>query len=37
MTDPSGHLDLDALADVLAGERDDAHLPTCRSCADRLA
>ena len=37
MTDPSGHLDLDALADVLAGERDAAHLRTCRPCADRLA
>ena len=31
-----GHLDLDALADVLAGERDDAHLRTCRHCTDRL-
>ena len=36
---PAGdHLDLDALADVLAGERpDDAHLRRCASCADRLA
>ena len=37
MTDPHGHLDLDALADVLAGERDDAHLRSCGPCADRLA
>lgn len=37
MTDPSGHLDLDALADVLAGEREEPHLRSCRQCADRLA
>ncbi len=37
MTDSPGHLDLDALADVLAGERDDAHLRTCPPCTDRLA
>jgi hypothetical protein len=38
VTDAPGHLDLDALADVLAGERDDdAHLRACRPCADRLA
>lgn len=46
MTDPGRgsaasagpHLDLDALADVLAGERpDDVHLQRCASCADRLA
>ena len=36
---PAGdHLDLDALADVLAGERpEDPHLRRCASCADRLA
>lgn len=36
---PTGeHLDLDALADVLAGERpDDGHLRTCPTCTDRLA
>ena len=40
MSEPqaTGHLDLDALADALAGERDDdPHLRTCPSCADRLA
>ncbi len=37
MTHPQGHLDLDALADVLAGERDDAHLRSCDRCADRFA
>jgi hypothetical protein len=37
VTDPPGHLDLDALADVLAGQRDDPHLRTCRPCTDRLA
>ena len=40
MIDPptSGHLDLDALADVLAGEReDDRHLRDCAACGDRLA
>ena len=32
------HLDLDALADVLAGERaDDPHLPGCASCQERLS
>jgi len=32
------HLDLDALADQLAGEgAGDVHLSTCASCADRLA
>lgn len=35
---PSGHLDLDALADVLSGERaDDGHLSRCASCAAHLA
>lgn len=35
---PGDHLDVDALADVLAGERDgDAHLAACPSCTDRLA
>lgn len=35
---PNGdHLDLDALADALAGERpDDAHLRTCPLCTERL-
>ena len=34
---PSDHLDLDALADVLAGERaDDGHLSRCAFCAQRL-
>ena len=37
MTDPSGHLDLDGLADVLAGERDDDHVRSCDLCTDRLA
>ena len=37
MTDAPGHLDLDALADVLAGARDDAHLDACGPCSDRLA
>ena len=37
MTDAPGHLDLDALADVLAGEREDAHLRTCAACSERLA
>jgi hypothetical protein len=36
VTDPPGHLDLDALADVLADERADAHLRSCRPCRDRL-
>lgn len=35
---PSAHLDLDALADVLAGERpEDPHLAACASCRERLA
>lgn len=34
---PSGHLDLDALADVLAGERTgERHLRECAACAERL-
>ena len=34
----SEHLDLDALADVLAAERsDDPHLPHCASCRQRLS
>ena len=37
MTQPQGHLDLDALAEVLAGERDDAHLRSCAVCTDELA
>jgi len=37
VTDPPGHLDLDALADLLAGERSDAHLRSCEPCSDRLA
>lgn len=38
MTDqPAPHLDLDALADVLAGEGDRAHLDGCASCTSRLA
>lgn len=37
MTRPQGHLDLDALADVLAGEADDSHLRSCAACADALA
>ena len=39
MTAPSPHLDLDALADALAGEDDPAgaaHLAGCGSCASRL-
>ena len=35
----AGHLDLDALADTLAGEGDaaaSAHLASCSSCASRL-
>ena len=37
MTD-AGHLDLDALADHLAGEQDAAvHLSTCAGCRARLA
>lgn len=39
MTSPSPHLDLDALADALAGEGDAAgaeHLAGCGSCASRL-
>lgn len=39
MTSPSPHLDLDALADALAGEGDEvgaAHLAGCGSCASRL-
>lgn len=39
MTEPpgAGHLDLDALADALAGQREgDAHLRACSTCADRL-
>jgi hypothetical protein len=32
------HLDLDALADVLSGQRaDDGHLDACAECAERLA
>jgi hypothetical protein len=30
------HLDLDALADVLAGAKDDAHLGDCAACTARL-
>jgi hypothetical protein len=41
VTEPSPHLDLDALADALAGEGDDAadaaHLASCASCTSRLA
>ena len=40
MTEPSTHLDLDGLADALAGEGDAdgaAHLASCGSCASRLA
>jgi hypothetical protein len=37
VTDAPGHLDLDALADVLAGEHDDPHLRSCTTCGDRLA
>ncbi|MEX2289983.1 MAG: hypothetical protein WD794_06610 [Mycobacteriales bacterium] len=40
MIEPPSHLDLDALADLLAGEADEAaqrHLQTCASCASRLA
>jgi hypothetical protein len=37
VTAPHGHLDLDALADVLAGEGDDAHVRSCARCADALA
>jgi hypothetical protein len=37
VTDAPGHLGLDALADVLAGGRDDAHLRSCLPCTDRLA
>lgn len=37
MTEAAGHLGLDALADVLAGEHDDAHLRSCGPCRDRLA
>jgi hypothetical protein len=34
----SEHLDLDELADVLAGERaDDPHLPGCGTCQERLS
>lgn len=39
MTSPSAHLDLDALADALAGagsEADASHLADCGSCAGRL-
>lgn len=38
MSEPSpGHLDLDALADALAGEGDDnGHLAACASCTSRL-
>lgn len=39
MTAPSPHLDLDSLADALAGEGDAAgaaHLAGCGSCASRL-
>lgn len=38
MSEPSpGHLDLDALADALAGEGDDTgHLASCASCTSRL-
>lgn len=40
MTETEPHLDLDALADALAGEADDAgsaHLGSCASCTSRLA
>lgn len=40
MTEPPTHLDLDALADLLAGEADEVaqlHLQACASCASRLA
>lgn len=40
MTSPSPHLDLDALADALAGEGAPAeriHLAGCEACAGRLA
>lgn len=38
MSEPSAHLDLDALADALAGEGDGAaHLSSCASCTSRLA
>jgi hypothetical protein len=40
MTSPSPHLDLDALADLLAEEAsasDIDHLAACASCTDRLA
>lgn len=39
MTLPGPHLDLDALADLLAGEGDDgqvAHVGACAGCAGRL-
>ena len=37
-TPPAQHLDLDQLADALAGElADRSHLDTCASCAHRLA
>lgn len=39
MTVPGPHLDLDALADLLAGEGDDAqvaHVGSCAGCAGRL-
>jgi hypothetical protein len=37
VTHPHGHLDLDGLADVLAGEGDEAHVRSCAACADALA
>jgi hypothetical protein len=38
VTEPSPHLDLDALADALAGESDgEPHLSSCASCTSRLA
>ena len=37
MTRPQGHLDLDALADVLAGEGDDTHVRSCATCTEALA
>ncbi|MCA1712486.1 MAG: hypothetical protein LC789_12960 [Actinobacteria bacterium] len=36
MTPEQQHLDLDALADVLAGDDEPAHLADCASCRGRL-